>query len=145
MIYVNHKCFSTLCSWLFDSRLWLTLFCPCPPPYCWRTLRCRCSRPCGQLCENDGMERYVRSFWLYFGNINSQNHYFKESSMIHPKTAPSWPSYPVLPEVRLAGVRILPPSVFPQAGVVVSPEGVVREVLNVTPSVRPSLPSLRED
>ena len=136
MICVNHKCFSTLCSWLFDSRLWLTLFCLCPPPCYWHTLRCRCSRPCGQLCENDGMERYVRSFRLYFGQKNSQSHRLKEST-------PS--SYPVLPEVGLAGVRILPPSVFPQAGVVVSPEGVVREVLNVTPSVRPSLSSFRED
>ena len=140
MMYVN-KCFSTLCSWLFDSTLWLTLFCLCPPPCCWRTLRCRCSRPCGQLCENDGMERYVRSFRLYFGQKNSLVSSFKR--VVHPETTPS--SYPVLPEVRLAGVRILPPSVFPQAGVVVSPEGVVREVLNVTPSVRPSLSSFRED
>ena len=47
-----------------------------------------------------------------------------------------------VPEVGLAGVRVLPLPLNPQAGVVVPAEGVVREVLDVAPSMRPSLPSL---
>ena len=47
-----------------------------------------------------------------------------------------------VPEVGLAGVRVLPLPPNPQAGVVVPAEGVVREVLDVAPSMRPSLPSL---
>ena len=41
----------------------------------------------------------------------------------------------------LAGVRVLPLSLYPQAGVVVPAEGIVREVLYVTPAMRFSTPS----
>ena len=49
-----------------------------------------------------------------------------------------------LPEVRHAGVRVLPLSLQPKAGVVVSSSvvvGVVREVLDVPPAMWFSTPS----
>ena len=59
--------------------------------------------------------------------------------VFHPKKTPA--SNLVCPEVGLAGARVFPPSPNPQAGVVVPAEGIVREVLNVAPAVRLSLPS----
>ena len=47
----------------------------------------------------------------------------------------------VSPEMGLAGVRVLPLSLYPQAGVVVPAQGIVREVLYVTPAMRFSKPS----